>query len=1712
MLPSTSIGSAVPVIRGLYGYACEGIWCEQPYAIIYRGRRKVDGLRVLIKLLRDPEAASWGPDWLQRDYRIAQGLGADCAIKPIAFEQTDLGPALIYVDEGVRPLVELATKAPLDIEAALTLGAKITAVAAALHKERIVHCTLNSSNIWLAADGGVFLADLGCARSLSAEGNEALPPVDALIDVRYMAPEQTGRLEASIDQRTDLYALGVILFRLLTGKVPFDDVDPLKIIDGHVTKQPTFPPELGDNLPAGLVKVILKALAKDPEARYLSADGLLADLIECRSLWRSTGAIEGFKPGRHDAKAVLRVSRRLYGRDWQIAALADKVKAIGGGRPALVLVDGAPGVGKSALLGQLEGFVRKENGRFVSGKFDQYKRNVPYLALIQAFQQLIGQILSESKEQLETWRARILDAVGNNAQVVIDLIPELEAITGPQPSVPTLPPVQARNRFNRVFAKLVQAFAPRDQLLCIVLDDLQWAEASLELLSHILTDPDTKNILFAGAYRDNEVGPEHPLQAMIGALEQAGVDIERLHLIALTEPDILQLVKDTFALSSAEAHDLAQVLHRKSNGDPLYLIQFLHLLCDEGLIAYDHRQARWAWDLPAIQQQAVTDDVLDLLDLRLQALPEDTRTILATAACIGGSFELDKIANAAGRPLAELRQAMTTGIDEGLIITLEGIASGLDPPQLRGTHRFQFLHDRVQQASFDCIPDRIKKEFRLQIGRRLMAQLSPEDERIPQPDILINLNYAYELISDEAERQRVARLNLVAGQSARQALAYQDALGYISIGLRLLDQNAWKSCNDLAFELHSEALEDEYLTANFERADQLFRVLIANAGSNVAKARTYCSKIILDTSEERYEQAIRVGIQALRLFGVRFTERPSKIHLLFEFVSVRLRMRGRDLKDLKTTRELKDAEKLAALRILVSLFQPAYFLSPDLIALTALKIVSCSLRFGTSPISAPGFVVYGMALGAAMDDYRRGYDVGRFAIELAEAADDPSTMCKVTYVFAAMIKQWRDPIDELFPLLDRSRRLALEAGDYQYVNLSINSTIWAGTFRGQKIDDLLRYGKEHESFVLTSKDAFALEVLKMAMGFAAALKGNTTAPHSLDNPAYDEKAAELRYRDSGNLLLIFLQCVLRLRLAWFFGHYREALALSDQTEALVRSASGLSEVADHYLFRGLAFAEDLTTHPRKKTLRRCQSRLRFFARNCPQNFQQHAILLEGEAARVKGHFTNALKLYNRAIELAEAEGFIHLVGLANERAAVCCLAQHERRLARWYLTCARAAYEKWGATAKVAWLDREYASLLAHAVSLAIGTAQKPESGLANHRGERFDIAAALQASQIITKGGDPDRVLSELMQVIRLQAGAETAQLLVLEGGKLRLEASAAAESSEVLLFPASSPDKGPGSFSRAIVNYVLHTGEDLLLAEADGDARFAQCPYIASRRPRSVICSGIRHQGELLGVIYLEHTQIAGAFGGQKLEWLQLLSTELGLTVWSSRLSRYREYVQKFAPSAVSKEIDANPSNPDLVAKDRDVSILFADLAGYTRLAELMGRRQLTELINRAFSRFVDEIHRYDGVLLEIGGDELFVLFADEDHSKHVWKAASAALAISRAAAELKEELSSGHPPLMMNMGINSGVASVGLHAVEAASGSRWRYGASGTVVNIAARVRELAHDGSILMSTDSAARVANEFVFEDVGEHSLKNVMKPIRIYRLISEQQGLYRWGA
>jgi predicted ATPase/class 3 adenylate cyclase len=1651
-----------------------------------------------------------------RDYRIAQRLRSTFAARIFALEASVPGPVIVYIDEGARPLALLA-RASLELQKLLALGANVVKGLCDLHQEGLVHCNLNLDNVWFCPEtDAIRISDFTLAQYPAIDA--PTPVLGFARDPRFTAPEQTGRLHQSVDQRTDVYAFGIILFFLLSGQVPFEGNDAMSIFDRHLTAPARFPNEVQDRIPLPLAQLVLKCLEKSSEDRYATASGLRADLIECASQLEATGTISDFALGGRDPKATFRIPGALYGREAETGALrrfAQSRKS----RPAVMLVTGSPGVGKTAFLNQLSDIVCRQNGRFITGKFDQYRRNVPYFSLSQAFQDLVHQLLAEPQAQLAACRARLLAACEGAARLIIDVIPDIELIIGPQPPVAGLPPLEARNRFNRIFKNLVNALASGDEPLCLFMDDLQWADsASLELLTTLLTELETRCLIFVAAYRESEASPQ--LKLAIDGLQKSGINFQRMILSELKLADTLQLICDTVGRSAVEVSPLVEVLHSRTQGNPLYLLQLLHFLYESELISFDYFAGRWRWDLDRIRTEAVTDDVLDLLRMRIAGLPAQTRHILSVAACLGSTFDVERLGRASAQ--ADVISALAACTQSDLIISVDqGLAVGFTAqgspkahleeveseraPEIRAKRQFRFLHDRIQQAAFDLVPDESKKAFRLDIGRRLLSRLTSEEKAVPQIDVLNNFDYAWELITNRAEKEEVARLNLVAGSKARETLAYKDALGYLSTGIRLLDADAWKETHELAFELHANALECEYLSGDFARAEQLFALLLDRAETKLAQAKVYLTKILLDTNEERYEDAIQIGLRALRLFGISYRRKPSALHLASELLIAHVRMRGRSASDLLQAPTLTDAEKITVLKILVALFPTAYFLSPNLLMFTGLKVVNYALRHGISHLAASGFVLYGLVMGAVLRRFRSGYDFGRLAVELAERGNDPAVMCKVLVIFALFIKYWRDPLDESFPLIERARTLALQAGDHQYANYAIIGRLSLNFSRGVDMATLRSYCDLYERFVRQSKDAFPIETMLMWKSSIFALTGQTNAGHSLSSAAYDEKDAEDRYLRTHNLTLLSYQYTLRSQLCYLAGRYEEAQKISEQGAAVITSALGQITVADHYLYRGLAATAQLISggsNPRRLwgIARKCLRRLKLFAMNSPQNFLPYAKLLEADLAFAARDLSAALRLFNEAIDLAEEQKVQHLIGIANERAALCSLANGQRRAGAAYIGWARTAYAHWGASVKVEMMDREFTAplKLVAAPDEQRWPAARPSTELGHE--DSFDLAAASAALQAAASEKGRDRVLLHMMQRIRAQTGAEIAYLIVPVAGSYRIEASATAPGLGSPAEPAAEPASG---FSASIVNYVVHAGSDLVVNNPHSDARFARCDYLARRQPKSVMCAAVVKQRELLGLIYLEHGRLVSAFDRSKLQWVRILASEVGLAIWAHRLSRYREYIHRFTPTLAAQEIDADPDSPDLAVREKDVSILFVDVAGYTRLYELMGRHETDHFVNRAFSEFIEEIHRCRGVVLDIRGDELLVLFQGIEDGGHACKAANAALSITRAAEQLNEERLAGEPPITVNMGINSGRAAIGLQPIEICTGARWRYDATGMTVNIAARIRELARDGHILISEATAIQLDGKFDYQDMGAHSLKNVSASVRIFRLLRE---------
>jgi predicted ATPase/class 3 adenylate cyclase len=1684
-----------PFRKCLEQYVDIGPGWETREAAFFQGRVKGQEQRVLVRIPMGPNPANQHARTL-RDYRIVQCLRSTFVAKVFAVAATDDGPVVVYIDEGARPL-GLLPRSSLSLLKLLKIAAAFADGLCDLHKEGLIHGNLNLNNVWIGPEGhGLRISDFGLSLYPGVDAPTTL--VDFERDPRFIAPEQTGRVHQVVDQRTDIYTFGVALFWLISGQVPFAGNDLMSILDRQLTAAASFPAELHGRIPTPVMNLALKCLEKSSDDRYNSASGLRTDLIECLSQLESGGAIHDFALGRYDPRAAFRMPIRLYGREVDTNALRRFVQNQKS-RRAIMLVTGNPGVGKTAFLNQIADIAAKQNWRFIAGKFDQYRRNVPYFSIAQAFQPLIHQMLAQSKPEIDAYRAQILTACEGAAGLIIDVIPEIELIIGKQPPVADLPPLESRNRFNRIFRNAISALAAAQQAICLFMDDLQWADsASLELLQCLLSDVETRCLIFVAAYREAETSQQ--LEAMLERLEQSGVECQRMILKELKLADVQQLVGDTIGRPAQEVLPLAELLHSRTQGNPLYLSQLLHFLYDRNLLNFDYPAGRWYWDLERIRAEALTNDVLDLLRMRISALPAQTKYILSVAACLGSPFDADRLTRAAAK--ADVVPALMRCIERDLLIAVNQIAD--DTPAIAARYRdnqFRFLHDRIQQAAFDLIPDADRKSFRLQIGRRLLVHLTAEQKTVPQIDVLNNFNYAWDVIRSPAEKQEVSRLNLIAGSKARQTLAYKEALGFLSTGMRLLGSEAWKETHELAFELHANALECEYLSGGFARAEQLFALLLDKAATKLAKAKVYLTKILLDTSEERYENAIQVGIQALRLFGIRYRRHPGMLHLGSELIIARARTRGRRASALLTAATMTDAEKIAALKILVALFPTAYFLSPDLLMFSSLKVVNYSLRYGISHLSAGGFVLYGLVMAAVLGKVQRGYEFGRLALELAERGQDRAVLCKVLIIFALFIKYWRDPLDESFPLIERARILALQSGDHQYANYAIIGQLSLDFSRGLDLAAVRAYCDRYEAFVRQSKDAFPIESLLMWQSSVLALTGHTHAAHSLTSASYDEHAAEERYLRTHNLTLLCYQYTLRSQLCYLFGRHTEARAMSDRGAAFIASAPGQISVVDYYLYRGLAATATriatTSAGPRLRHIaRKCLSKLNGFAKNSPQNFSPHAKLLEADLAFAVGDRARAMKLFNEVVDLAEQQKFQHLVALANERAALCALADGQRRAAAAHLIWARSAYARWGASAKVATLDKEYQDVF----KLAAADEQRPiaRPPPSDRRGdESFDVIAAMATLQDTAVKKDKGRGLAELLMRIRAQTAAETAYLLVPSGDGYRVEAAAAATGVES---PAEASESG-NRYSPAVVNYVVHTGTDLIIDNAHLDARFARCDYLVSCQPKSVMCAAIIKQSELLGVIYLEHRRLVGAFDQNKLQWLRILQSEVALALHAHKLGRYRDYIHRFTPRLAAKEIDADPDNPDLAAREMDVSILFVDLAGYTRLYELMGHQEADQFVNRAFSEFIAEIDRCHGAVLDFRGDELFVLFQGGEHGGHAVNAVTAALAIRQAAEQLNQARASGQPAITANMGINSGAAVVGLQPVEMIAGARWRYAATGMTVNVAARVRELARNGDILISAATAARLGGTFECQDIGAHALKNVSTPIKILRLI-----------
>ncbi len=1410
---------------------------------------------------------------LEHEYALRAELDPAWTVYPIELRYADGRMLLVLEDPGGEPLARLLG-VPMTVGSFLAQAAGIAAALGKLHARGLVHKDLKPAHLLVnCADGQVRLTGLGLASRLPRERQVPAPPEFIAGTLAYMAPEQTGRMNRSIDFRSDLYALGVVLYQMLTGALPFTASDPMEWVHCHIARKPVPPSERLETIPAPVSQIIMKLLAKTAEERYQTASGVEADLRRCLADWEAQGRIDDFPPGKYDTPDRLLIPEQLYGRAREVETLLAAFDRIvfDNSAPELVLVSGYSGIGKSAVVNELHKVLVPPRGLFAMGKFDQYKRDIPYAPLAQAFQGLLRPLMGLVEAELAGWREALREALGPNAKLMVDLVPELKLITGEPPPVPELPPQQARTRFQMVFRRFLGVFARPDHPLVLFLDDLQWLDpATLDLLEDLVTQPEVRHLLLIGAYRDKEVDVIHPLARKLEAIRQAGGRLAEISLAPLACADVQQLIADALHCGPEETAPLAQLVHEKTGGNPFFAIQFLHALADAQLLTFDHDAACWCWDLDRIHAKGYTDNVVDLMVGKLTRLPTATQTALQLLACLGNVADTPALCLMRGTSEQAVHADLWEAVRQELILHQEDV--------------YKFVHDRIQEAAYSLIPVDLRAAAHLRIGRLLAAHtpLEKRDEAIFE--IVNQLNRGGALIIAQDEREQLAELNLIAGRRAQLSTAYASALTYLVAGAALLAEDCWERRHELAFALELDRAECEFRTGALGQAEERLAALSIRAANTVDRATVACLRVDLYTTLDRSSRAGAVGLDYLRHLGIEWSPQPTDEDVRREYDRIWLQLGSCTIEDLIELPLMTDTASLATMDVLTKIIVPTLYTDANLHFLVTCRAVNLSLEQGNCDASCIAYVWLSMIASARFGEYQTLYRFGRLGYDLVEGCGLTRFQARVYMDFAYGVLPWTRHVRAGRDLLRRAFEAANKVGDLVYAGYCCNQLNTNLLMAGDQLAEVEREAEHGLAFAQRARFGLVVDRIATQLGLIRTLRGLTPTFGCFNDAQFDESRFERHLAGNPDLVRAeFLYWVRKLQAHFFAGNYASAIAASSRAQPLLWTSVSQLEKAEYYFYGALAQAascKEATTGEQQQCLDLVaghHKQLQLWAVNCPDNFENSAALVGAEIACLEGRELDAERLYEQAIRSARANGFTHNEALANELAASFYATRGFKKIARVYLQDARYGYLRWGADGKVRqleqahpWLREESAPLLPTAT---VGTAL-----------ERLELAAVVRAAQALSGEIFLDRLIQTLMTLALEHAGAERGMLIVLRGEVPQVVAEARADKTVELVRrqEAVAPDEMPATILRT----VLRTRESVILDDAAAPNPFSVDVYLQEKRVRSVLCLPLLKQAELIGLLYLENNLASHVFTPARIALLELLAAQAAISLENARL----------------------------------------------------------------------------------------------------------------------------------------------------------------------------------------------------------------------------------
>ena len=1411
-------------------------------------------------------------DRFAHEYGLKDDLDDAWSARPLELVHERGRTLLVLRDPGGEPLHRLLGS-PMEVERFLRLAVAMSAALGRLHQRGLIHKDIKPTNFIVnSATGQVWLTGFGIASRLPRERQAPEPPEFIAGTLPYMAPEQTGRMNRSINSRSDLYALGVTFYEMLTGGLPFTASDAMEWVHCHIARQPVPPGERVGDIPAPVSAIILKLLAKTAEERYQTAAGVEADLGRCLAEWVSRREIDTFTVGARDTPDRLLIPEKLYGRTGEINTLLDCFgRVVAGGTPELVLISGYSGIGKSSVVNELHKALVPPHGLFASGKFDQYKRDIPYATLAQAFQSLVRPLLSKSEAELRIWSDALREALGPNGQLIVDLVPELKLIIGEQPPVPDLPPQDAQGRFQLVFRRFIGVFARPQHPLALFIDDLQWLDAAtLDLLEDLLTRPDVRHLMLIGAYRDNEVNSGHRLMRKLSAIRQAGAIVQEIILTPLARADLQRLIADSLRREPDQVAPLAQLVHEKTAGNPFFAIQFMSTLAEEALLTFDHRDAQWCWNLNRIHAKRYTDNVVDLMVAKLHRLPGETQEALQRLACLGNTAEfalLTMICEDSNKQMhGHLREAVRTGL------------------VLHSERAYTFLHDRVQEAAYSLIPEGARGAAHLRIGRLLASRTATAEIEEKIFEIVNQLNRGLDLITAPKERERVAELNFIAGRRAKTSTAYASALAYLAAGRALLTEQSWDHNYELIFAIEFHMAECELLTANLAAAEDRLAMLARRAGSENHIAAVARLRLTLYTTLDRSDRGVEVCLEYLERRGAYWSPHPTSDEVQCEYEQIWSRLGGQSIEELIDLPLMNDPASLAALDVLTEVVTPALFTDENLLSLVICRMVNLSLEHGNSDGSCFAYVWLGMIMGPHFGDYQAGFRFGKLGHDLVGKRGLHRYQARAYMSFGNLVMPWTRHVQSGRYLVRLAFDAANKIGDLTFAAYSCNNLNTNLLATGDSLGEVQREAENGLNFARSARFGLVVDIITAQLGLIRTLRGLTPQFGGFDDEGFNESRFEQHLQSDPRLALP--ECwywIRKLQARFFAGEHASALEASAKARVLLWTSPSFFEMAEYHFYSALCHALSCDSAPPGQGRQHIEAlaahhrQLEVWAENCPENFETRAALVGAEIARIEGRDLDAMRLYERAIRSAHANGFVHNEAVACELAGRFYLGRGLEKNGYAHLHEARACFALWGADGKVRQLDRLYPHLAApqgHRTAATIGSPAR-----------QLDVGSVVKASQAVSSEIELPKLIERLMTIALENAGADRG-LLILPAEhdySIQAEARATGDKVEVALCQKAITRI---SCPEALLRYVIRSHESVILDDASKPNLFSEDDYLRGGQSRSILCVPLIKQGGLTGMLYLENTLTSHAFTPERIAVLELLAAQAAISLENTRL----------------------------------------------------------------------------------------------------------------------------------------------------------------------------------------------------------------------------------